>query len=131
MRFLRYILPLISLPLILACGMAAPIPSSDGQKGSATVNMATHVNTPITSNLESVSIVTADVLTVRVCPAQECQVAYRDGAEFYFHKGDPVMGACYRFVDEIWLGFDFVNGEPTKFAAVLFDGEWLMEGNCQ
>ena len=26
-------------------------------------------------------VVTADVLTVRVCPAQQCQVAYQDGAE--------------------------------------------------
>ena len=118
----------------LACGMTAPILSSDGQKGSATVNMATHVNTPITSNLaESVFVVTADSLHVRVFPQASARSVR------FLVAGDEVMGFCYKFdrdedgvIEEIWLGFERnPDGEPTKFAAVLFDGEWLMEGNCQ
>lgn len=123
MRYFRYFFLIV---FIMGCGL----PVTVGSIGQKKIEPTVPVNTIQSDFAEAVFVVTADVLTVRVCPAQECQVAYRDGAEFYFYKGDPVMGACYRFVDEIWLGFDFVDGEPTKFAAVLFDGVYLMEGSC-
>ena len=114
------------MSFILACGMTAPDPSSDGQTGSATVNMATHVNTPITSNLaESVFIVTADSLQIRPCPYKDDETCppYQRG----FVQGDVVMGFCRYFEDgSIWLEFD-----GQKYAAVYFDEVWLMEGNCQ
>lgn len=118
----------------LACGMTATIPSSDGHLGGNVSIAATVTDTPkvtFSTEAESVFVVTADVLTVRVCPAQQCQVAYRDGAEWYLRRGDVVMGGCYTFGQEVWLGFDHnADGEPTKFAAVLYDGQTFMKGNC-
>ena len=113
--------------LTLACGMTAPIPSSDGQKGSASVNKEAHINTPapITSNLaESVFIVTADSLQIRPCPYKDDETCppYQRG----FVTGDVVMGYCRYFEDgSIWLEFD-----GQKYAAVYFDGVYLMEGDC-
>lgn len=123
MRFLRYI-PLV-MSFLLACGVTAPVPSPEGQKGSATVSMATHANAPITNNLESVFVVTADSLQIRPCPYKDNETCppYQRG----FVTGDVVMGYCRYFEDgSIWLEFD-----GNKYAAVYFDEVWLMEGNCQ
>ena len=125
----RFLLAMFVLTT-LACGMMTPVPSG-GQLG---VKLPTATLAPITSNLaESVFIVTADSLHVRVFPQASARSVR------FLVAGDEVMGFCYKFdrdedgvIEEIWLGFERnPDGEPTKFAAVLFDGEWLMEGNCQ
>lgn len=117
--------------LTLACGMTAPIPSSDGQLG---VKLPTATLAPITSNLaESVFVVTADSLHVRVFPQASARSVR------FLVAGDEVMGFCYKFdrdedgvIEEIWLGYERnSDGEPTLYAAVYFDGVYLMEGNCQ
>ena len=123
MTRLRYTILVISSALILACGMTAPIPSSDGRLG---VKLPTATLAPITSNLaESVFIVTADSLQIRPCPYKDDQTC--PPYQYGFVAGDVVMGYCRSFEDgSIWLEFD-----GNKYAAVYFDEVWLMEGNCQ
>lgn len=125
-KALIFVCDAVVMLIILACGMTAPLPSSDGQKGSATVNMATHINTavPVESLLEAVFVVTADSLQIRPCPYRNDETC--PPFERGFVAGDVVMGFCRTFEDgSIWLEFD-----GQKYAAVLFDGEWLMMGDC-
>lgn len=112
---------------ILACGMTAPVPSSDGQKGSyVSITATAIVSSPIPSYLptESVFVVIADSLQVRPCPYKEDLTCppFENG----FVAGDVVMGYCRYFGENVWLEFD-----GNKYAAIFYDGEWYMEGNCQ
>ena len=121
----RFLLAMFVLTT-LACGMTAPIPSSDGKLGSWQVLTPTPTPAPITSNLaESVFIVTADSLQIRPCPYKDDQTC--PPYQYGFVAGDVVMGYCRYFEDgSVWLEFD-----GNKYAAVYFDEVWLMEGNCQ
>lgn len=78
---------------------------------------------------EIIGIVAVDLLTVRACPAESCQIVYKDGREWYMGKGEIVMGACYPFEDgSTWFGFDFVDGDATRFVAAVYNGEVYVEG---
>ena len=121
-----YIALLVSSALIYACGTTATLPASDGKIG---VIPQTITQTPISTPEiihDNLGVVVVDSLTVRVCPAQECQVAYKDGKEWYLLRGEAVMGNCYTFQDgSIWLE---ISG---RYAAVVFEGERYINGVCQ
>ena len=112
--------------IILACGMTANMPPSDGQL-PPDVNMATPSQqiAPEVLITESVFVVIADSLQIRPCPYKEDENCppFENG----FVQGDVVMGYCRDFEDgSIWLEFD-----GNKYAAIFYDGEWYMEGDCQ
>ena len=119
--------PLIALlvsVLIFGCGMTAPVPSSDGKKGSLSV-VAEPTNYATLPVSEAVFVVIADSLQIRPCPYKDDETC--PPHQYGFVAGDVVMGYCRTFEDgSIWLEFD-----GQKYAAVYFGGEWLMEGTCQ
>ena len=124
---IRILLAGIAWLTLIACGMTANIPPSDGQLPPQTVNTATPSQqiAPEVLITESVFVVTADSLQIRPCPYKEDLTCppFENG----FVAGDVVMGYCRDFADgSIWLEFD-----GNKYAAIFYDGEWYMEGNCQ
>lgn len=126
-KALIFVCDAVVMLIILACGMTAVPPSRDGQLGVKLSKTATHIDTSPTAPdvLESVFVVTADSLQIRPCPYRNDETC--PPFERGFVAGDVVMGFCRTFEDgSIWLEFD-----GQKYAAVLFDGEWLMEGVCQ
>ena len=120
---LRYIALLISLPLILACGMTATLPSSDGKTGSikkASTATAVIDTLPVELSTEEIGRVVVDALTVRAEPdAESASLGYLD-------YGDAVLvSGCVRYENgDVWaeLGGHWI--------AVLFGGERFVEGVC-
>lgn len=115
----------------LACGMTATIPPSDGRIGSwREVSTATAI---VDTTHEVVFLVVVDSLHIRTATNQDAP------STGFLVRDMAVMGTCYKFdrnedgiIEEIWLGFDRnPDGEPTLFAAVLFDGEAMMQGDCE
>lgn len=120
----QYLFLVVLYLTAVACGMTAPVPSSDGKKGSLSV-VAEPTNYATLPVSEAVFVVIADSLQIRPCPYKEDLTC--PPFEHGFVKGDVVMGYCKHFADgSIWLEFD-----GDKYSAIFYDNEWLMEGVCQ
>jgi len=123
-----YIFLALALLLTIACGMTAPVPSSDGKIASRDVpQIATSAVTSLPISYEEVGVVIADALNVRPCP-EDSEACPPLG---HLNKGDAVMGACYQFGADWWLGFDRVDEQPTRWIAVVFDGKRYVRGVCE